>query len=229
MIGSEGFAQMKNNDNPKFQDTVGHILTRREWVQRMLAGAGAGIAAPTLVEAHPGIANLAAAPAATQSDATTEWRPVFFDAHQNQMVVALAEEIIPGSTGVQANRFLDLALDAETQEVQQKFVASLNAIEGESLRRFGRSFTDISTSQQDEVLTAASTTPPARPEHSEEDHHETSGTMPAVLNLRDYFDNLKDWITTAYYSTEVGMKELGWTGENYFDSYPGCEHSGDHS
>ncbi len=218
---------MKNQDDHSektFQAATGHILTRRAWVQRMLVGAGAGIAAPSFVEAHPGIANLAAPIAAPQSDAGTEWKPAFFDAHQNQLIVALAEEIVPGSTGVQANRFLDLALDAETQEVQQKFVASLNAIEGESLRRFGKPFTDISTSQQDEILTAASTTPPSSPEHSEQNSHE----MPAVLNLRDYFDNLKDWVSTAYYSTEAGMKELGWTGENYFDSLPGCEHSDDH-
>ncbi len=218
---------MENNNRhgeKTFPATTRHILTRRAWVQRMLAGAGAGIAAPTLVEAHSGIANLAAAPAATQSDAGTEWKPAFFDAHQNQLVVVLAEEIIPGSTAVQSNRFLDLALDAETQEVQQKFVASLNAIDGESLRRFGKPFTDISTSQQDEILNAASTTPPSSPGHSEQNSHE----MPAVLNLRDYFDNLKDWISTAYYSTEAGMKELGWTGENYFDGLPVCEHADDH-
>jgi hypothetical protein len=33
----------------------------------------------------------------------------------------------------------------------------------------------------------------------------------------------------AYYSSEVGMKELGWTDENYFAGFPGCEHAGGHS
>jgi hypothetical protein len=205
-------------------------LTRRAWVQRMLAGVGAGIAAPTIGGARPIIANPTAGSTAAQSEAATPWKPAFFDDHQNQTVVVLAEKIVPGSTSVQANRFLDLALDAETQEVQQKFVSSLSAIEGETLRRFAKSFIDASGSQQDEVLTAASTGESLRPVQTEGEASENgSAGRSQVPSLRDYFDYLKDWISMAYYSSEVGMKELGWTGENYFDSFPGCQHSADHS
>jgi hypothetical protein len=38
------------------------------------------------------------------------------------------------------------------------------------------------------------------------------------------FQNLKDWIAGAYYSSEQGMRELGWNGNYAFESYPGCEH-----
>ncbi len=217
---------MENRNNPK--EKVRRLgLTRRAWVQQMLAGAGAGIAAPALAGTHPGIPNLAFDSGA-QPDAAGEWKPVFFDDHQNLAVVALAEMIVPGSTAVRVNRFLDLALDAEAQEDQRKFVASLNAIEGESLRRFGRSFTDISTSQQEEVLTAASTAQSSTPDLSDGATAATPGQQPSVPSLRDYFDHLKGWVSMAYYSTEVGMKELGWTGENFFDSFPGCQHSADH-
>lgn len=227
---------MENDSNlgeKVFLPASGRSLTRREWVQRMLAGAGAGIAAPALAEGHSVHALLVTAPApvAAQAEAAAgEWKPAFFDDHQNQTLMALAERIVPGSTGAQVNRFLDTALGADTQESQQKFVASLNALEGESLRHFTKSFKDLSANQQDGILTAASTTQPSNPNLAEDAAEETRpGTRPSVPNLRDYFDHLKGWISMAYYSSEVGMKELGWTGENFFESFPGCEHAGGHS
>jgi hypothetical protein len=48
-------------------------------------------------------------------------------------------------------------------------------------------------------------------------------------SLRDYFEHLKGWVGTAYYSSEPGMKELGWDGENFFESLPGCEHADGHA
>jgi len=40
---------------------------------------------------------------------------------------------------------------------------------------------------------------------------------------RGEFGNLKEWIVGAYYSSEQGMKELGWDGNFAFDTYPSCE------
>ena len=219
---------MENNLNPGEKISLpasGRSLTRREWVQRMLAGAGAGIATPALAEAHWADAAQAAAP--TEA-AAGEWKPAFFDDPQNQTLIALAERIVPGSTGVQVNRFLDTALSAVSQETQKKFVASMNALEGESLRQFTKSFKDLSADQQDEVLTAASTGKPSNPNLSAAGETGSGAPSPSP-SLRDYFENLKGWINMAYYSSEVGMKELGWTGENYFESLPGCEHADGHS
>jgi hypothetical protein len=225
---------MENNVNSgeKVSLPAGRSLTRREWVQRMLAGAGAGITASAPAGAHSAHPHMATAPApaAAPADAVEDWKPSFFDDHQDQTLIALAERIVPGSTGAQVDRFLDTALSAETQESQQKFVASLNAMEGESLRRYTKSFKDLAANQQDEILAAASTAPPSNPNFLEGTAEETRPqTRPSVPDLRDYFDHLKGWISMAYYSSEVGMKELGWTGENFFESFPGCEHPGGHS
>jgi hypothetical protein len=126
------------------------------------------------------------------------------------------------------NRFLDTVLSAETQETQKQFVASVNALEGESLRQFTKSFKDLSAGQQDEVLATASTSKPSDPNLSA-DGRSGSGAPSPIPSLRGYFENLKGWISMAYYSSEVGMKELGWTGENFFASLPGCEHADGHS
>jgi hypothetical protein len=201
-------------------------LTRREWVQRMLAGAGAGVAAPALAEAAwPAAVD---AQTAAPTEAPGEWKPVFFDEAQIQSLAALAERIVPGSANAQVSRFLDLALGASTQETQQRFVASMNAMEGESLRQFTKSFKDLSASQQDHVLSAASTAKPASAAPVAAGAN-LIDVMPQPDGLRESFENLKEWVIKAYYSSEVGMKELGWNGENFFESFPGCDHDASHS
>jgi hypothetical protein len=225
----EGRKAMENNinfDDKASSPATGRNLTRREWVQRMLAGAGAGIATPALAEAH--WTEAAAAQAAAPTEAEGDWKPTFFDDAQNQALIVLAERIVPGSTGAQVNRFLDIAIGASTQASQLKFVAAMNAMEGESLRQFSKSFRELSAQQQDAVLSAASTAKPSNPTLSAAKETEP-GVHSQVPSLRDYFEHLKGWVSTAYYSSEVGMKELGWNGENFFESFPGCEHAAGHS
>jgi hypothetical protein len=220
---------MENNlklDDKIYSPASARSLTRREWVQRMLAGAGAGIATPLLAEADWTAA--VDAQAAAPTEAAGEWKPAFFDDAQNQTLIVMAERIVPGSTGAQVNRFLDIAIGAIPQETQRKFVAAMNALEGKSLRQFTKSFKDLSPEQQDVVLSVASTAKAVNPSLSATTDTKT-GAQPRAPSLRDYFEYLKGWVSTAYYSSEVGMKELGWNGENFFESFPGCEHSAGHS
>ena len=48
------------------------------------------------------------------------------------------------------------------------------------------------------------------------------------MTIRDQFEHLKGWISGAYYSSEPGMRELGWTGNVFFDKFTGCQHGGSH-
>ena len=54
-------------------------------------------------------------------------------------------------------------------------------------------------------------------------------TQPPRLTPRDHFDLLKGWIAGAYYSSEIGMRELGWTGNVFFETFPGCDHPDGHA
>ncbi|MET0556855.1 MAG: hypothetical protein ABW221_27690, partial [Vicinamibacteria bacterium] len=42
--------------------------------------------------------------------------------------------------------------------------------------------------------------------------------------LRDHFDHLKRWIADSYYTSEAGLKELGYTGNMMFVEFPDCKH-----
>jgi Gluconate 2-dehydrogenase subunit 3 len=200
-------------------------MSRREMVRRLALGASAGVALPAVAAAHPvakHLANSAAVGEAHAKSASANWSPAFFDAHQNETFTLLAERIIPGSAQAHVNRFVDLLVSVDTQEVQKKFLASLGALEAESLRRYSRPYQRLTESEQNQILTVASTAPrPVVPE-------KISDLSLDQMTLRDHFENLKEWVKGAYYSSEVGMKELGWDGQVVFASFPGCQHPGGH-
>ncbi len=39
-----------------------------------------------------------------------------------------------------------------------------------------------------------------------------------------HFQNLKSWISQAYYNSEVGMKEPGWDEKVFHADFDGCSH-----
>jgi len=135
------------------------------------------------------------------------WKPIVLNAEQNRELIALAERIVPGSEKALVNRFIDLLLSVDTTENRTKFEASL--------KKFGKPFPALDASQREAVLTAASAEP-------------ASGDN-AAAELHEHFENLKGWVSGAYYSSEIGMRELGWTGEFAFGKYPECEHAEGHA
>ena len=198
-------------------------LTRREMVQRLLAGAGAGAAWPLVAASHPIYEHLANGAIFSEADklAAAEWMPVFLNAQQDETLAALSESIVPGSTNAQVNRFIDLLLSVDTPEHKQEFVDSLMALETESLKRFGKRFPSLAAGQQDMLLTVVSA-------KAAEEDSSAGITEKERGTLSGHFENLKGWISGAYYSSEAGMRELGWTGDYVFESFPGCEHPEGH-
>jgi hypothetical protein len=198
-------------------------LTRREMVRRLLAGVSAGAAWPLVARTHPIYAHLANGVVFEEAEklGTADWKPVFLNAQQDETLVALAEAIVPGSGKAQVNRFIDLLLSVDTVEHKKKFVESLAAFEAESQKRFGKGFASVEAGQQNGLLTNASA--------GSAKENSAVGDKTDGSNLHAHFENLKGWISGAYYSSEAGMRELGWTGDYVFASFPGCEHPEGHS
>jgi hypothetical protein len=196
-------------------------LDRRTVIRALLGSVGAGMTLPAVAESHPVHRHLADASALTQADAAAaakDWKPAFLDGHQSDTLVSLAEQVVPGSTSAGVTRFVDRLLSVDTQENQRKFLNALGALEGAAIDRFGRPWKALTPAQQVELLTALSIGAPGV--------KDASGSTP--VTLRDQFDHLKGWISGAYFSSEVGMRELGWTGNVFHASFPGCPHPGGH-
>ena len=202
---------------------VGGRLTRREMVQRLLAGAGASAAWPLVAVSHPIYEHLANGGIFEEAErlGAANWKPVFLSPDQDETLSALSESMVPGSMKAHVNRFVDLLLSADKSEHQQRFVESLAAFETESQKRFGKHFPALEAGQKNMLLMDASAE--SRGAKSSE-----AGLGENHSTLRSHFENLKGWISGAYYSSEEGMRELGWTGDYVFESFPGCTHPEEH-
>jgi hypothetical protein len=200
-------------------------MDRRKAITGMIGGGLGALAPSRLLAEHPvhrHLANTAAVDAARQAAEATDWTPLFLSAHQSATLEAVAERIVPGSTKARVNRFVDKLLAIETRDTQKRFLESLSAFEAVALQQSGRPFRALDPAAQDAVLETLSTrkaaapAPPAAP----------SG-RPAAQPVPD-FNNMKTWVSGAYYSSEIGMRELGWTGNSFFGAFPGCTHPDGH-
>jgi len=182
-------------------------MTRRDMVEKMLAGMAAGVIWPLIGAAHPLHALLKNGDTLDRADAAhraADWKPLFLNPQQDQTLVDLAEIIVPGSTKAQVNRFIDLLLSVGIKDDQERFAGSLADMQSASQEKFGRGFRQLTASEKEELLTGVS----------------------ADSAHQKHFDDLKEWISTAYYSSEEGMRELGWTGEHAFRTLTECSHQG---
>ena len=192
---------------------------RRMIVQVLLAGAGAGAAWPLLANAHP-IYGLLSGTAVLDEVAklgAADWKPAFLTSPQNETLTAIAESVVPGSTKAQVSRFIDLLLSVDKPENQHQFLESLTALDAAAQKRFGKHFPALDEEQKNALLSDVS-----RKAESPKTLDTDAGKKQP--SLYGHFENLKGWVSGAYYSSEVGMQELGWTGDYVFEKFPGCLH-----
>jgi hypothetical protein len=198
-------------------------------VQGLVAGMGA-LALARNASSHPIFRHLPDAETLGKADtkaAAAKWTPEFLDFHQNQTLLLLSERIVPGSKQVYVNRIIDLLLTVDTAENRRKFTDSLSAIDAESRKQCGLPFKSVTPDRQDEILTSLATGKPSVDQDSGRRSMKKRLQQPA-FTPRDHFENVKTWIVGSYYSSEVGMRELGWTGDVYFVELPTCPHPEGH-
>ena len=206
---------------------------RRQVLQVLAGSVGAGLAAPALAtgEASHAHGHAAGSTAAQAGSAAAAPLPTLLDETELALLKSLAEAIVPGSTEAGVAAFVDQLLAVDTQDRQRDFLAALGAIQSEALARHGKSWMSLDASQQTALLTAASTGPRSREPRYWKAGEPVLVPPPARVapTLRDRFELLKDRIASAYYSSEKGMKELGWTGQMVHPSFPGCTHPDGHA
>lgn len=156
---------------------------------------------------------------ASKELARTDWKPAFFSEHQNRTVIVLSDLIIPetdtpGSKTALVNRFLDLVLAAESHDTQQSFLNSLAYLDGAARSRYGDAFVHLPQASQVELLEFF-----AYPNSLETWGEGQTGDQAG----HNHFQNLKGWISRCFYSSEAGMKALGWNGEPPHGTLAGCE------
>lgn len=193
--------------------------SRRSVLKKIGLGAGAATALPVIIAggptqaastAHGGAMGAGAAPA------EVEWKPIFFDEHQNDTVVALTELMIPatdtpGAKEAQVNHLIDLMLNESEKDQKASFIQGLAWIDARSLEHHGKPFVDLTVEQQTALLE-----PLADPTNTRTEDR------PGVR----FFEHLKDATIFGYYTSKAGLdQELQYGGDDYHTEYPGaCTH-----
>jgi hypothetical protein len=179
-----------------------HFRIGRRGVLQSLAGVGAAVFATSASATHAHAHHVAAAAAAPASSATAS-QLLFLDQHAFDTLVLLSEQIVPGSREAKVAEFLDSLLAVESTETQKRFTQALGAFEREAREAHGKPWKALTSEQASTLLSKLSAKP---------DGDETRGP----------FDAVKRAVAETYYSTEVGMKELGWSGTVVFVPPTAC-------
>ncbi len=201
-------------------------MKRRDLIRAgFLTGAAAAALRPQLAAAQSPALSSELTPAQNGVDASKDlaapgWKPLFLDEHQNETLILVSDLMIPatdtpGAKEALVNRYIDLVLAAETHETQRSFLNSLGYLDGESMRRYRAAFRYLSRQEQDDLLHALA--------------YPSAGSgwtgEAAVPDIgHGHFEALKQRIMTAYYSSQIGEKELGWDGAFAHGPYEGCNH-----
>jgi hypothetical protein len=224
--------------------------TRREAL-RQIAFSGAAVAsAPGWVEHLLAIADgHAAHRAATKPARPAAWTPKVLDAHQNELVTAVSELIIPatdtpGATAAQVNRYIDGVLADAQPADRDAFLQGLAWIDGRSEQRSGKSFVNTTPDQQIDLLKALDVA--ARLEPADASLFRPAGSGPELVGAApgtgtahaappaiapedrpgvDVYRALKAMTCAGYYSSEIGlMQEIGDDGQLFLAEFKGCTH-----
>jgi len=204
---------------------------RRSILQSFAAGVGAAFAIPGIAGAqeHPVQHHMAAGTtaAAQKKAAAAAYKPELLDAHQMKTLEVLAEAIVPGSTEAKVAPFLDTLLAVESAQNQKSFLSALGAFDMLAIEKNSKPWIALTAAEQDALLQTASTTTPGTPPGWP--GAPASQPAGAKITIGDHFNNLKGWIAGAYFSSEKGARELGWTDNVFHTELPGCTHPDGHS
>ena len=196
-------------------------MKRRELFRRSILGTIGAVLGSILPGRFAEARTLPAGYDASRELSRSDWKPVFLDPHQNETLTRLSDLIIPetdtpGAKVALVNRFIDRLLEAEATDRQREFLNGLAYLDGECLERYGKTFVHLPEESQTEFLTLI-----AYP-----------ATLVTWKSNRDttshaHFKTLKSWISRAYYSSEIGQRELGWDGAPAHGNFEGCSHPED--
>jgi hypothetical protein len=166
---------------------------RRAVLQSLATGVGAVVFASRASAAHVHGAAQTATPAVPAATNAADSALLFLDAHAFDTLALLSEQIVPGSRAVKVPEFLDRLLAVESADTQKRFTQALGAFEREAREAHGKPWKALTAEQATALLTKIS-------------------TQPDSDAARQAFDSVKGAVAETYYSSEVGMKELGWNG-----------------
>jgi gluconate 2-dehydrogenase gamma chain len=185
-------------------------VSRRDILKSLTMGVMAG----SVLRVIPADA-AAYAHALIQADkATGKYKPKYFSAHQYRTLQALCQAIIPadeksgGAIEAGAPEFIDL-LTSENSDYQLALGGGLMWLDAACTDRFGKVYLECTPAQQTAILDLI-----AYRKSAQADASASQGV--------EFFSFLRNLTADGYFTSEIGIKDLGYMGNTYLKEFPGC-------
>lgn len=142
------------------------------------------------------------------------YQPKFFSAHQYRTLRALCQAIIPpdersgGAIEAGAPEFIDL-LTSENAEYQLKLGGGMMWLDSTCIDRWGKLYVDCSAAEQKQMLDLIA-------------YRNNARTDPSLSQGIEFFSFLRNLTADGYFTSEIGIKDLGYIGNKYLKEFPGC-------
>ena len=189
------------------------FISRRDLLKSLSVSAAAGSALRIvpLEAAEKAHRMLSAGKAASPTAAYT---PKFFSAHQYKTLRALCQAIIPpddesgGALEACAPEFIDL-LTSENKDLQLQMGGGIMWLDATCTDRYGQTYVQCSPAQQKEVLDLIA-------------FRKNADKYPNLGSGIEFFARLRKFTADGFFTSEIGIKYLGYIGNTYLKEFPGC-------
>ena len=191
----------------------GNSVSRRDILKSLSMGAVAASALHTIpAQAAKYVhSQIAAEKAQARSGAYT---PKFFSPQQYKTLQSLCESIFPadadcgGAIEAGAPEFIDL-LTSENREYQLKLGGGLMWLDSACADHYGNAYLDCTPQQQKEILDLIA-------------YRKNSAQDPGLSQAVAFFSFLRDLTADGFFTSEIGIRYLGYIGNTYVNDFPGC-------
>ena len=143
-----------------------------------------------------------------------EYTPKFFSEHQYKTLQALCDAIIPpdqksgGAVEAGAPEFIDL-LSSENKALQLQLGGGIMWLDATCAERHGQTYLQCAPGQRTEMLDLI-----AFRKNGENDPRLSPGI--------EFFSTLRKYTADGFFTSEIGIKYLGYIGNTYLKEFPGC-------
>ncbi|HKW16089.1 MAG TPA: gluconate 2-dehydrogenase subunit 3 family protein [Terriglobales bacterium] len=186
-------------------------ISRRNILKSLTVGA----AASTVLRVIPAqAAEYAHHMIAAEKAATKTYAPKFFNPHDYKTLQTLCQTIIPadsdagGAIEAGAPEFIDL-LTSENTEYQRIMAGGLLWLDSTCSDRYNQVFLDCTPAQQKEILDRIA-------------YRNNALSDSSLSQGVEFFSFLRNMTSDGFFTSEIGIKYLGYIGSAFLKEWPGC-------
>jgi gluconate 2-dehydrogenase gamma chain len=142
------------------------------------------------------------------------YAPKFFLGHDYKTLQSLCQTIIPaddqagGAIEAGAPEFIDL-ITSENKDYQLSLGGGLMWLDVTCTDRYGSRYLECTADQQKEILDQIA-------------YSKNAKTDPSLGAGVEFFALLRKFTADAYFTSEIGIKYLGYVGNTFLKEFPGC-------